>query len=481
MGSEAQSVDYDISMALFPAGYPHPFSPYAGAIRVKCDVTLANPGAEPIDQVTFILYRLLTVRQVAGPGGEALAFCQEIRDLEGIENLQVRVVHVSLTEPIAPGGRAKLMFFYDGPVAGQCEAMPYCKDSVNRDFALLRSDVIWYPVAAGPTRESWNRASWQNAGFTYRIRVEVPHSLIPDPVVVTAGELEAAETQEDHSVFRYSCQAPSTRIDVVIAPYATSRDAGGNVTVFSLPGDEQAVDRVLWTIAKTRELCSRWLGPVVSRKLAIAEIPDNWGSQSSPQLILQTRSGFLGGSPAPSGLPRPEWRQFLNLGHEVAHLWSVASLEPVSSRWLDEGMTHFVESLLLREVFGEDAFRWRTESFARSFNDASAEARSQPICGNEKPEYTTVLSRGKGPWVLYALSQLIGLDATLAAMKDFTQKYLGTGATPKDFVDVAASSVTVADPSGNTAAKVRELLTEWLFGTSVTVIHTDCIRASMQV
>jgi hypothetical protein len=58
MGSGARVVNHNIIMELYPAGYPRPFSPYEGAIRVKCGVTLWNPGAEPIDQVTFILYRL---------------------------------------------------------------------------------------------------------------------------------------------------------------------------------------------------------------------------------------------------------------------------------------------------------------------------------------------------------------------------------------------------------------------------------------
>lgn len=107
MGSEPRAIDYEMNMDLAPAGYPHAFTPYAGAIRVKCGITLSNPGPEPIDKVDFILYRLLGVRQVSGPGGEALRFSEELRDFDGIENLQVRTVHVSLAEPIALGRQSE--------------------------------------------------------------------------------------------------------------------------------------------------------------------------------------------------------------------------------------------------------------------------------------------------------------------------------------------------------------------------------------
>jgi hypothetical protein len=423
---------YDVKVDLYRIDRSHPFSPFGGGIEVECAVTLRNIAPGLVSSVRFILHRLLRVRDVSLADGTRVPFTSALFDFEGTENLQVRVLEVLLASPVLPGEAVTLRLSYDGAVAGHCEAWVYCKDSVNRDFTLLREDVLWYPVAAPPSRDGWHSVSGLSEGYTYDLEVRVPFDLMREPFAVTAGGLVSAETSGSSAVFRYRCETPSHRIDLAVANYRRFQDKAGWIAAYCLPGDEAGAQKAIWVAEKTMELCEKWLGPGRGGRLAIAEIPDYWGSQSSPLFIMQERRAFVsqeesGGQPAGgTGLPRPEWRPLYLIGHEVAHLWSVNSREPVSSRWLDEGMTHFVEALLLREVYGEEAFRWRMDSYARGFDSAPKEARSQPICGNTMPEFTDHLSRGKGPRALQALSDLVGLDITLDIMRRFTQRFLGS-------------------------------------------------------
>jgi hypothetical protein len=223
------------------------------------------------------------------------------------------------------------------------------------------------------------------------------------------------------------------------------------VALYYLPEDEVGAQVVARAMRRTRELCSDWFGPMPAGNLRMVEIPRGWGSEASSTLILQTGDAFQ----AASVDDRDAYRRALSrAGHELIHLWGVPSAEEHVSRFLDEGITQYLEALLLREEIGEEAY-WKRLNDYRAYFLSDTQAAAIPLA--EAGRHTKVrelLSRGKGPWLICVLHHLLG-ERLLPALHAFFDRYRARGATLQDFQD------TITEAAG---ADLTTVFQEWLWG-----------------
>ena len=221
------------------------------------------------------------------------------------------------------------------------------------------------------------------------------------------------------------------RFTVVAAPYHEAHIT--EHTVLYSFGDDGAVEVITRVLEAVDEACRQWFGMPPAGLLRIAEVPEGYGSEASEGLILQTSDGFgrnLEGEDA--------FRQGLSaFGHEAIHRWHPKPAPQDRTRWLDEGLTHYLEARLLQRCLGQDAFQARMQAYRASFLSAPALAHSIPIAESGTSDHVDVISRGKGPWAFGVLHEQLGDAEFFAVLRSFAAEFRGRVARWEDLLAVA--------------------------------------------
>jgi hypothetical protein len=424
------------------------FKLYGGTIEASCTATIENHTDRPLDKVPLLLYRMLQVQSVRDAAGKALPFSQTVVSFPELPRKQANVVEVFLPTSLPGGAAVQVYLQYSGPVCGYTEVWPYQHDHVSAAYTLLRRDVLWFPVVGRSSEDCWRGA------FTFDLSITVPPAE-PDSggslIAVSHGEQgERCTTPEGHC-YRWHSATPTRPLTVACAPFC--REAiSADVVLYYLPEDEVGAQVVAQAMRRTRELCSAWFGPMPAGNLRIVEIPRGWGSEASPTLILQTSDAFQ----AESLDDRDAYRHALSrAGHELIHLWDTPSAEEHVSRFLDEGITQYLEALLLRHEVGEEAY-WKRLNDYRSYFGSDKEAAAIPLAeAGQHRKVREVLSRGKGPWLMCVLHHLLD-ERMIPTLRTFFDRYREQGATLENF---EATMTEAAD------ADLSAFFKEWLWGT----------------
>jgi hypothetical protein len=213
---------------------------------------------------------------------------------------------------------------------------------------------------------------------------------------------------------------------VACAPFKRL-DVTPTVSLYHLIEEQANEQSVARAVRRARELGTAWFGPLSSQVLRIVEVPEGYGGEAADHLILMPAGTFRGDAQA-------VYRRSLSqIGHELLHLWNAPSREETVSRFLDEAITHYLEALLLREEFGEDAYWEQMRRYRAYFLSAGEAAHPIPLAeAGAHGWLTEPISRGKGPWALCVLHRLLG-DRLLPALRAFFDRYRDRGATLKEF------------------------------------------------
>lgn len=434
---------YDVTLIIQPERVPAVLKLYGGTIAVDCMVTLENHTTQTLSAIPFLLYRLLQVDQVEDEAGQALPFTQDVVVLADEPRWQVNAITVSLLEPLATGASTRIRIQYHGPVCGYSEVMAYVQDHVGERYTLLRWETLWYPLVGHPAEAS------PRDPFRFDLSVAVPPG---DLIVVSNGRMSSVERGAEGICYRWHSIRPVKwgRMTVACAPFK-QLDVSPTVSLYYLMDDNGNEQAVVRAVRRAHELGTAWFGPLSSQVLRIVEVPEGYGGEAADYLILIPAGTFKGDD-------QTVYRRSLSqLGHELIHLWNAPSREETSSRFLDEGITHYVEALLLREEFGEDAYWERMGRYRRYFMSAGEAAYPIPLAEAGMHGWLTEpVSRGKGPWALCVLHQLLG-DRLLPALCTFFDRYRAEGATLEDF------QATMAEVVGVDLARFFQ---DWLWGAS---------------
>ena len=315
---------------------------------------------------TFLLNRGLSVNSASVP------FSWRLEGLRGFDAFKTSVVR--LENPLK-----EVELSYSGRLESYESALPYLKDSISREYTLLRTDSLFYPIPSEPDFESFIK-SVVGSEFNAEITVEgVPEGL----VVAFGGEIKENRLRIEGT----------NRLDIAVAPFKVIEKEPFRLFILS----EEGIERTLDLLGKAHEFYSTILGSRVE-KFTVIETPENYGGQAGKGYALVSGSSLRAEIPA-------------NLYHELAHLWNPrATPETHLSRFFDEAFANYLTALAIREIHGEEAFNRFIEGLRRNYE---AIVKRFPEAEKLKPsEWGELglweLSYTKGALILYELHQRAG-------------------------------------------------------------------------
>ena len=319
-----------------------------------------------IEAGTLLLNRGLKVEKAP------VKFSQEIKGLKGIESFKANVVR--LERPVE-----KIELSYSGKLEDYEGVFPYLKDSIGREYTLLRTDSLFYPIPVEPSFEDLVK-SVVSSEFDAEITIEG----VPDDLTVAfGGEIRGKKLRIKGT----------NRLDIAIASFEVIEEKPFRLFVLSREG----VERTLELLRRAYDFYSSLLGRR-GFTYTVIETPENYGGQAGKGYMLVSGSSLRA-------------KVLANLYHELAHLWNPrATPEAHLSRFFDEAFANYLTALAVREIHGEDAFGRFMENLRRSYE---AMVRKFPEAERLKPsEWGRLglweLSYTKGALILHELHRKAG-------------------------------------------------------------------------
>jgi hypothetical protein len=406
-----------------------------GTARIR----LRNENKVPVDEASFLLYRLLRVGDVRDAAGRTMRFDQSVVTFEDFTKLQANHLRVPLVPALAPGQETVVEIQYEGHVLGYAETgMAYIRDRVDTAYTLLRDDSYAYPLAGYPSVGVRRRAGLPVFDYTARVTVPSSHT------VANGGRLIERIGNGPTTTFVYGSVKPSWRMDFAIAPFGTVRR--GRLAVFHLPSDSAGALRVMIAMERTLALFTRWFGPLEGDSpFSVIEIPDGWGSQADVTSILQAAAAFRD--------PKREGELY----HEISHLWNVPDDAGPSSRW-NEGLATFLEDVATDSLNGRattDSVAIRYARWLRGRLEADSALRTVPPAAYGANNMTD-WSYSVGSLMFFNLYRLVGHETFGRIVGGYYRKYARTGASTADFVRFAKQQSRV---------DLTAFFDEWLYST----------------
>ena len=410
-----------------------------------CRMTVSNPEAGPIRRIPLILYRLMKVLSIKDEKNLDLPFTQAVRSFEDWEKLQANCIDVSLPEPIAPRGRKTIIIHYEGYLEGYTDAgMRYVKERVDKAFTILRPDCLAYPQVGYPSWKT-NRSAGLGS-YDYTINVVVPSSL----TVANGGRLMGIVPSGEDKIYSYKNIKPAWRIDIAIADYRAMKDEKSDFKIFHFQDDEEGAKRVLKSLRDSFELCTKWFGPSeLAGVFTIIEVPEGFGSQADVTSILQTRDAFL------------NMDQMHQIYHEISHLWSVTSLDPLPPRFESEGLATFLEYLIQERLENRaGALQKRAQAILERLQKdfrSDHKARDTAMIDYGREGFSDLAYR-EGMLFFYVLYHRVGEERLFKAIGSFYNKFRISGATARQFLEEMERSV---------GTNLRDLYQDWVYSSAV--------------
>ncbi|MCK4836519.1 MAG: hypothetical protein KAT17_07770 [Candidatus Aminicenantes bacterium] len=184
------------------------------------------------------------------------------------------------------------------------------------------------------------------------------------------------------------------------------KSGGNQILVHYSTLREQTVEKLSGDLIKILNLFDQWFGGEKKGEIALIESLRKKGGGYARRGLIS-----LAGLSDETYFRRHE-SYIRYLAHEASHVWW--SMAPTDSweDWLNEGFAEYSALLVVREMFGEQAFHNR---LAKKKSDLKA---SQPIRGFDRNDRSTpeksrmieVNLYSKGPFLLHRLSERIKAD-----------------------------------------------------------------------
>jgi hypothetical protein len=388
---------------------------------------------------SFELSRSLKVSEVKDGDGRSVTFFQNpsLEESEAAERGNDLVV-VVLPSTHHVGEKYRLDFTYRGNVIG----------NVGNGVLFVGAHGSWYPnrgpapqspydltfrypdrlslVATGRlvTEDSsggWKNSHWVSdgafpvAGFNLGA-----YDRVTRKVGSTSVEVYAARGAESSLEQRHAAHQPPDHV--------VTQNLGGSVRVDVLPKVAQPlkpaalVDRVAQHAADTVGLFEMLFGPFPYPRLAISQIPGDFG-QGWPELVYLPTLSFLPSetrSEMGFDTKSEELQNRLFLAHEIAHQWwgNEVGWKTYHDQWLSEGFATYAAALdLAREKDGNRSFRallqtYRDDLLAKN-KDGNTVESGGPIWLGERlttslnPTGYNSIVYDKACWVLHMLRTMM--------------------------------------------------------------------------
>ena len=406
-------------------------------IAVRGLVTVRNDGKAPLNRIPLQISSSLKWEQIR-EGGKDVFFPVATLNSDADHTGQLHEAAVPLATPLVPGATVQLDVTYSGTIDASAQrllavgtpedlALHSDWDQITVPFTGLRGfgNVVWYPVSSVPVilgdgarlfdEIGRHKLRLVGAHFRLRLTVEFPHGQPPTVALINghpagltvtdAGGLDpgvagVATASLDNATLGF--EAPSIFVAIRKA------HPGMNLTAWTLPEDEVAVQA--WTSAATTvtPFLEDWLGSNVRSQLTLLDLPD---PQDAPYETGALLAVSLHESPANEleGI----------LVHALAHAFTQPATQPPPP-WLSEGVATFMESVWVEKRQGRDRALSMLEA------DRSALALAEPASPGEsagqplRVATSPIYYRTKAAYVLWMLRDMAGDAALSSALRAYS-------------------------------------------------------------
>ena len=401
--------------------------PEVHQIAVRAQVTVRNDGKAPLAHVPLQLSSQLNWERIRAEGHDA-AFQVATLNADSDHTGQLHEAAVPLASPLTPGASVALDATYSGIITASAQrllaigtpedvAQHSDWDTIDTEFTGLRGfgNVVWYPTSAVPVilgdgarvfdEIGEHKLRMSGAKFRLRLTIEFPHGEAPTVALINGHAVElhvtdltspgadipgvaTAQLEEEALGF----DAPSLVIAIRKA------HAGTNVTAWSLPENEVAVQSWTAAAASVTPFLQGWLGQQPRSQLTLIDLPDR---QDAP---------FESGAMLATSLHEAPQDQLEGImAHALTHAWMQSP-----RAWLSEGVAHFMGTLWIEKQQGRQkaltALEAGRPALALAAPESPGASLGQPLAFAISPVYF----RTKATYVLWMLRDLVG-DSTLSA------------------------------------------------------------------
>ncbi len=406
--------------------------PGAGALDISAVLTLQNLTSAPIDEVLLTLPEHGVNPLVEVPEGWSLT------DEDGTHRVYRlaqpippdKMVSIAFEARIKPGGLPAVPMLdqqhrrihANGTFLYNLHLLPtlgFDTDRLLRNPESRRSHQL--PPDVTEPRPSTDRSV--NCSQGSRTDLDVVITTEADQIAVAPGVLIEQSIEGERARFHYRSDLPVVPCwPIVSGRYTRSRGQWGDVELLVLhhPAHSDAVPEISRALRDTLTLGSRVLGPYPHKTLTVVEFPRGFGGfgQAFPGIILMSEARFLF-----SAAPGQLGTTYLMTAHEAAHQWwghGVTAADMPGSPLVTESLAEYTATLVAAHSFGPATVE---ASFDRQQASYFAERHGEPslmtvdYSGSSRIYYT------KGMLVLYALQDLMGLDAMERTLGEFYRKH----------------------------------------------------------
>lgn len=154
-------------------------------------------------------------------GRASTGFSQEVKGLRDLEVFRVNAVR--LKKPVG-----KVEISYSGELESYGEVFPYLKNSINRDYSLLRTDSLFYPIPAEPSFEDLVEYV-VSSNFDTEITAE---GVLEDLTIAFGGEIKGNKLRIEGM----------NRLDIAVAPFKVIEERPIRLFVLSEEGTERTIE-----------------------------------------------------------------------------------------------------------------------------------------------------------------------------------------------------------------------------------------------
>ncbi|MGA3334537.1 MAG: hypothetical protein ABSC62_10290 [Terracidiphilus sp.] len=428
--------------------------PAAQQISVRALVTVRNDSRSPLVHIPLEISSSLTWEQIRVAARDvAFTVATLNSDVDHTGQLHEAAIPLvaPLAQPLAPGASLQLDVTYSGAIPQSAQrliaigapndvALHTDWDSIGVDFTGLRGfgNVVWYPVSSVPVIlgdgarafDEMGEHKLRMAGAHFRLRLtdEFPHGQAPTVALINGYLVPLAVTQpatagaEVPGIATASLDTPALGFEApsLFLAIRTPKQAA-NTTLFTLPGDESAVEAGApadrsssaglegWASAAAfvTPFLQGWLGPAPRSQLTILDLPDPDDAPFETGALLVTAIRQA----TPDELDGV-------LAHALTHAFLCTSTSSPPA-WLSEGVAHFMGTLWIEKQSGRRKALESLESgrtaLALVEPSSPGESPGQPLAQAISPAYY----RTKAAYVFWMLRDLAGDPALSAALRAY--------------------------------------------------------------
>ncbi|MCK0069236.1 M1 family aminopeptidase [Kordiimonas laminariae] len=392
-------------------------TPEAGKMKAASWLRLRNQTGKATNTIPVLLNPGLRISKIT-KGNKPLNFTQKIAGFEDWSTLELNTVSINLLTPLKNKGTIEITLYFEGNLQPlTASGMGYVKEYLSSEFTILRTENFSLPVISEPDQSSLGAAA-RLQNYSTRMTLELPEGYIP------AGNLKIKETKLLNDRVEYDLKSDG-KIPFTVIPIAPYRQLKNHSAVLNYFEDQITTATTLHQQSeKTLKLLEGWFMPPQAKKqLVITAIPEGYGSQRMPGLIIQDSATFA-----------PE--NYNELYHELAHIWHPKERVSKPSRW-NEGLATFLEGLISTHFNAEyDLANYKEELFQRAKKQlADMPKHADTPLQNYGEEDITDLAYLTGAVYFALLHESLGQERFITLLKELQNTYALTGIFNEDFSD----------------------------------------------